>query len=345
MMRVHPPGFRFSPRFVVAIFTAMIAAGTAAPTLSPAEAADPSQVVIGSVGEVEVRLDEVQEHLETLDEAERETLQRDPAAYGRFVRALLVQRLVLREALAAEWEKSAVVAERMSRLREGVVANTWLESQGAPPEGYPSETDLVAAYTANRESFLQPKSWRLAQIFVAAPRPSAGETPAAKAGASGGPLTETRAETQNESQAETKVKRLAAALRQDPASFGPLASEESEEPISAAVEGEIGWLSENRIHPAIRSVLPEMKLGEVSPPVRMEDGWHFVRVLDIREAHIPTLEQIRDPLAEQLRAEYARSRTETYLSGLLKDHPIAVNEMALPGLLNGPRESPAPSSP
>ncbi len=277
---------------------------------APAQEADEA---IGSVGGMEVRAGEVRESLAALDEAEREALRRDPTAFGQYVRAILVQRLVLREALAAGWDKSAAVAERMRLLRDGVVANTWLESVGAPPEGYPSEAELAAAYEANRESFLQPKSWHLSQIFVSAPRPAEGEGEAPEA--------------------EAKAKRLASALEENPASFATLAAQQSDEPNSAAQGGEIGWLPEDRIHPAIRAVLPGLKLGEISPPVRMDDGWHLVRVLDIREPRIPTLEQIREPLAERLRAERARSGTESYLSDLLREHPIAINEMALSKLL------------
>jgi hypothetical protein len=279
----------------------------------PTAADDATDEVIGTVGALEVRSSEVRRHLESLGEPEREALANDPAAFSQYLRALLVQKLVLREAMAAGWDKSAAVAERMALLRDGVVANTWIEAKGAPPEGYPADSDLAVAYDTNRESFLQPKSWRLAQIFVSAPRPPAGEPEP-------GPASE-------------KVRRLAAALKEDPNAFAKLAAEESEESLSAGAGGEIGWLPEPRVHPDIRAVLPGLKLGAISEPVRMDDGWHIVRVLDIREPFIPTLEQLRDTLAEQLRAERARAGTEAYLGQLLREHPIAINEIVLSKLL------------
>ncbi|MBU6178106.1 MAG: peptidylprolyl isomerase [Verrucomicrobia bacterium] len=297
------------PRSLAALAAVMVFALPAAAQ----ESGTPGDV-IGTAGDLEVRAGEVTAHLATLTREERGALRGDPAAFGRYLRALLVQRLVLREALAAEWDKSAAVAERMRILREGIVANTWLESKGAAPEGYPNEKELAEAYEANRESFLQPKSWQLAQIFVAAPRPAVGATEPAGA--------------------EAKMKRIEAALGKDPAAFAKLAAAESEEPVSAAKGGEIGWLTEERIHPDIRAVVPRMKLGEISAPVRMDDGWHFVRILDIRETRIPTLEQVRGTLAEQLRAEKARAGTEGYLSGLLRNHPVAINEVALSKLLS-----------
>ncbi len=272
-----------------------------------AQEADKSDEVLGTVGTFEVRVGELRQHLESLGESEREALRANPTALNQYVRALLVQRLVLQEATAAEWDKSAVVAERMRTLREGVVANTWLESVGEPPADYPTDADVKVAYEANRDTFLEPKAWLLAQIFVSAARSGSNVA----------------------SDPEAKVMRLAEALKKDPASFAKLAAAESEEPTSAAKQGEIGWLPEPRIHPDIRAVLPGLKLGAISEPVRMDDGWHFIQVLDIREARVPTLEQIREPLAERLRAEKARLGTETYLADLLSEHPIAINEMAL----------------
>ena len=270
-----------------------------------------SDEVLGTVGTFEVRVSDLGESLETLEEAEREALRKEPSALSQYVRALLVQRLVVQEAMAAEWDKSAVVAERMRVLREGVVANTWLESVGEPPADSPTESDVKVAYEANRDTFLEPKAWLLAQIFVSVAPAASNIT----------------------SDPEAKVKRLTEALKKDPASFAKLAAAESEEPTSAAKQGEIGWLPEPRIHPDIRAVLPGLKLGAISEPVRMDDGWHFIRVLDIREARVPTLEQIRAPLAERLRAEKARLGTEAYLAELLRKHPIAINEIVLSKLL------------
>lgn len=270
-----------------------------------------SDEVLGTVGTFEVRVSDLGESLETLEEAEREALRKEPSALSQYVRALLVQRLVVQEAMAAEWDKSAVVAERMRVLREGVVANTWLESVGEPPADYPTESDVKVAYEANRDTFLEPKAWLLAQIFVSVAPAASNIT----------------------SDPEAKVKRLTEALKKDPASFAKLAAAESEEPTSSAKQGEIGWLPEPRIHPEIRAVLPGLKLGAISEPVRMDDGWHFIRVLDIREARVPTLEQIREPLAERLRAEKARLGTEAYLAELLRKHPIAINEIVLSKLL------------
>ena len=59
-------------------------------------------------------------------------------------------------------------------------------------------------------------------------------------------------------------------------------------------------------------------------------------MLDIREARTPALDEVRENLIVQLRAERARTKRQEYLSGLIKDHPLAINEIELSKLAAKP---------
>lgn len=269
--------------------------------------------VLGKIGEFEVRISDVRKSLETLTPAEREAMRSQPAALNQYVRALLVQKIVLREAQAQGWDESAEVKERMDLLRDGVVATTFLESVSEAPEGFPSEEEVRDAYNANREALRVPKSWRLAQIFISDPADNVEAPPSPEA--------------------NTKLTQLAEILVAEGTDFAAVAQQHSEEQMSAERGGEIGWLAEPQIQPAVRAVLPDLKLGEISAPVRMQDGWHFIKILDIREPFVPTIDQIRDQLVARLRQERARAETQNFLGQLLRDNPIAVNEMVLSKLI------------
>ncbi|MCB1232260.1 MAG: peptidylprolyl isomerase [Verrucomicrobiae bacterium] len=295
---------------------APVAQPVATPT-SPVTAKPASDEVLGKIGEFEVKISDVRKSLETLTAAEREAMRSQPSALNQYVRALLVQKIVLREATAKGWDESEEVKERMSLLRDGVVATTFLESVSQPPAGFPSDEEVRAAYNANREALRVPKSWRLSQIFVADPAEDIEAPPSAEANA--------------------KMTKLADLLVAEGADFGAIAREHSEEEMSAERNGEIGWLAEPQIQPAVRDILPGLKLGEISAPVRMLDGWHFIKVLDIREPFVPTLEQIREQLVARLKQERSRAETQAFLGQLLRDNPIAVNEMVLSKLI--PAES------
>lgn len=279
----------------------------------PSPAAPVADEVLGKVGDLEVRMSDVRKNLATLTPEEREAMRSQPAALNQYVRALLVQQVVLREATAQGWDQSKEVTERMALLRDGVVATTFIESMSQAPEGFPSDEEVKTAYEANREALRVPKSWHLSQIFVADPTDDIEAPPSAEA--------------------NLKLTKLADLLLAENSDFGAIAREHSEESVSAERDGEIGWLAEPQIQPAVLSALPELKLGQISAPVRMQDGWHFIKVIDIRESFVPTLPQIREQLVARLRQERARAGTQAFLGKLLQDNPIAVNEMVLSKLI------------
>jgi parvulin-like peptidyl-prolyl isomerase len=299
-------------RISVPFRIALLAATCCLPPSAPAAEGGGGEI-LGKVGEAEVRVAELRKSLLAMGERELEAMRADPAVLNQVVRSLLIQQLVVREAAAKGWDKGPEVQERLERLRDGVVATSYLESRSEPAASYPNEAELLAAYEAGKDSLLLPKSWRLAQIFIADPK--GGEDAAASA------------------RATAKLAKIKAALAADPKRFEELARSESEEADSAARGGEIGWLAENQIVPGIREVLPPLALGGLSEAVRLDDGWHLIKVLDIREAHTPTLDQIRPQLVRQMRLERARANNQALLARLIQEHPIALNEMMLSKLL------------
>jgi PPIC-type PPIASE domain len=272
-----------------------------------ASAAEPPTVV-GKIGGIELKAVDIRESLAGLDAARRDALSRDPAALSQYVRALLVQRLVLENALEERWDQRPDVISKLVRVREETLAETYLESASAPPEGYPSEDEVKAAYEIHKGGFRVPKSYHLAQVFVTCPAAaSSAEESGAKARLDG------------------FVKRLAA----KGADFAGIAREASEDPASAKEGGDLGWLSVGQIVPEIANVLTEMKSGSVSKPIRTRDGWHILKVIGIREEREATLAEVRDELVTNLKLEKRRIKRQEYVSGLLKKHPLAINEIEL----------------
>ncbi|MCX6840446.1 MAG: hypothetical protein NTX35_21905 [Verrucomicrobia bacterium] len=71
----------------------------------------------------------------------------------------------------------------------------------------------------------------------------------------------------------------------------------------------------------------------ISEPVRLKDGWHILKVLDVREPFTPIFDQVRVQLAQRLRAEKIRAGMQAYVAETLQKHPVAINEVALSKLL------------
>ncbi len=276
--------------------------------------------VLGKIGDIELSTGELRDIIAGLEPSQAAALTKDAAALEQYVRAFLLQRMVLRKAAAEKWDQQAAVIAKLVRTRETVLAESYLEKVSAPPPDYPAEADLKEAYETNREALRVPKSWQLAQIYLADDQPVEASVP-------------------------SRVTGLQKQLKTKGTDFAALARASSDDRATAANGGLIGWLTESQIQPEIRARLPKLVLGGVSEPIRLTDGWHIIKVLDIREAHTPTLDQVRAQLSLRLREERARANRQRYLADLLKDHPLAINEIELSGLSQGSAKRGTPPAP
>jgi peptidyl-prolyl cis-trans isomerase SurA len=65
--------------------------------------------------------------------------------------------------------------------------------------------------------------------------------------------------------------------------FAELARGHSEDTVSAAAGGDLGWVSPGNLVPEFESRMNELGPGEVSEPFETQFGWHIVQVLGRRE--------------------------------------------------------------
>ncbi|MBK8039983.1 MAG: peptidylprolyl isomerase [Verrucomicrobiaceae bacterium] len=240
--------------------------------------------VIARIGEIELHATDI-ENPGTLD----------AASLRKLAEAILVQRLVLKEALEKKWDQQPETQKLIQNTREAAIADSYLKNLCQPPDSFPSEPELKAAYEAAKPSLQQPRSFHLAQIFIS----------------------------------EDRLETVKARLKADPTSFAQIAREMSEHQSSAKRDGDIGWLTEAQIQPEILARLPKLALNVISEPLKLGDGWHILKVLDVREAHTPFLEQVRELLTQRLRAEKARSNMQAYMTEMLQKHPVALDGVAL----------------
>lgn len=269
-------------------------------TLAAEPAADP---ILGQAGDITLTVRALRPHITALPADQQAALAADPAALAQYVRALLIQQLVVKKALEEKHDQQTEVAAKLLRAREAALAESYLESISQPDPGYPSEAELKAAYEVAKDQLQVPASHQLAQIYIA--------------GAA------------DDADAKVKLAQVTKALAAPTADFAALARSHSDDGTSAANGGELGWLAEHNIQPGIRSEIPKLKAGQVSAPIRLDGGWHFIKLLDSQAARTPTPDELREPLAARLREEKAAFVRQEILIGLLAENPVALNEIEL----------------
>jgi len=275
--------------------------------------------VVARVGDTEVKMEEIRAALAILSPSDAETIARDPALLNQLVRTLLTQRILLKEALSKQWDQKPDVAAQLARVREATITESYLQSVSTPPGSFPSDADLQKAYDANKAALLVPKQFRLAQIFIASPRD------VDKAAAD---------------KATEKLESVRKSLRKPDTDFAVIARTDSDEKDSSSRGGEIGWMTEAQIQPEIRAQLGTLIKNAVTEPIRLADGWHIIKCLDIKEAYTPSLEDVRSQLTQRLRAEQTKVSSQAYLAKLLQQNPVAINELVLSKALEKPSAKP-----
>lgn len=259
--------------------------------------------VLGKIGNIELTAAEVREAIAGLEASGDAPLAKDPAAIAQYVRALLVQRLVIHQAEEKAFDKEPDVISRLVRARESALSEAYLQAHSTPSPDYPSPQELEEAYEAAKPSLLLPRAYLLAQIYT---------------------------------KEEAAIRSIHKEVSSKGSNFAETAKTRSEEKASAANGGEIGWLNEDQIQQGIRELLPKLKDGDLSGPVQLGDGWHIVKRLETREPSTATLEQVRPQLIARLRADRARQLRSEFIAKLIKDHPLAINEIELSKILSAP---------
>lgn len=88
--------------------------------------------------------------------------------------------------------------------------------------------------------------------------------------------------------------------------FSQLAAEFSQDPGSAASGGDLGVVSRGVMVAPFEEAVFSQNLGDLSAPVETQFGWHLIEVTSISGGVVAPLEEVRDEVVAQLRAQAAR---------------------------------------
>jgi peptidyl-prolyl cis-trans isomerase SurA len=97
--------------------------------------------------------------------------------------------------------------------------------------------------------------------------------------------------------------------------FSTVARAVSEDPVSAADGGDLGWLEPGDLAPEFERVIASLDVGEVSQPFKTRYGWHLAEVTDKRSFDT-TEERKQQRCSQQIRASKAEEERELWLRRL-----------------------------
>ncbi len=192
------------------------------------------------------------------------------------------------------------------------LATLYLEKEvGALPP--PSDADVRAYLDAHRSELAQPERVRAAAISFAAASPADRPAKRAKAAA---------------------ALKDALARRGEYYAFGELARAKSEDPRTAARNGELGELTREELTAAMgpevaAAAFSMSKLGIHEAVIESASGYHVLKVLGREASYEPRFEDVRDRLRERLANERRAERRKAVIEEAWKQADVRIDDDAL----------------
>jgi peptidyl-prolyl cis-trans isomerase D len=163
-----------------------------------------------------------------------------------------------------------------------------------------SHDDLVAYYDQHRDQYRTPEQVKVSHILIKTPLPG----PDGK--------VDEKGVTEAQHRAEDLLKQIKAG-----ANFEELAKKYSEDPGSAKEGGSLGFIQRGRTVPEFEKAAFSLPKGQISDLVKSSYGFHIIRVDDKQEAHMKTLDEVKDEIEPVLKQQKAQQMAQKQAEALL----------------------------
>lgn len=256
---------------------------------------------VARLGSQQVTPAELQALLATVPPATREQLRGNREALERLIRARLAEKAVLEQADAQGWAQRPDVAQQTRAATEQIVFRDYLRSVSEVPADYPSTAELQKAYDEGKANWQTPALYRVSQIFLGVNDP------------------------QNLDAVRKQAAELSKKAQATPGNFAALATQYSQDRVTAERGGDSGLQPLQQLVPEVRGAVARLKVGAVSDPVQSAAGFHVIKLTEQQPARTATLDELRDQLTQALRAQRQEQIAQAYLDGMLNTATLSID--------------------
>jgi peptidyl-prolyl cis-trans isomerase D len=163
-----------------------------------------------------------------------------------------------------------------------------------------TDQDLQAYYDQHRDEYRVPEQVKVNHILIKTPLPGPGGK------------VDDKAVEEARKKADDVLKQVKAG-----GDFAKLAEKYSEDPGSAKIGGSLGFIGRGRTVPEFEKAAFSLPKGQTSELVKSTYGFHIIRVEDKQEAHVKTLAEVKNEIAERVKQQKAIRATENAANALL----------------------------
>jgi peptidyl-prolyl cis-trans isomerase C len=255
-----------------------------APAQKPAVTIEDADPVVMSAGDIKVRKSEFESAIRTLPEQ----YQQFATGTGKkqFAEDYLRMKILAAEGFKAGLQNDKDVVKQLDLMRENLVATAEVKKLEASV--VINDADIKKLYDQNLKEYEQASVRHILIAFKGSPAAQPGKKE----------LTEDEAKAK----AEAIRKQLVAG-----ADFAELAKKESDDVGSGSRGGDLGAFGHGQMVPEFEKASFETKVGEISPVVRTQFGYH---ILKVEKRDLTPYDQVKAGLEKNLRQQKLQEAIE-----------------------------------
>lgn len=191
--------------------------------------------------------------------------------------------------------------ERARQIREGLMVRKILSLE-VLPKVYASPSDVRRYYEEHREEFMKPSKYSVRQIIVWRSRYATAE------------------------EARKKLKTIQEKLKKG-TDFAGIARKYSDGP-HAKDGGDWGFVRSVDLVGELGGILRGMEVGEVRGPVETNVGFHFVKLVDVKDPVLRPFADVHQEIENTLRRHVYSLESERYVKDLRRKGFVKIYEQA-----------------
>jgi peptidyl-prolyl cis-trans isomerase C len=237
-----------------------------------------------------------------------------------YLDGLIRYELLSREAARRGLQNDPEVVETLKRVMVQRLLKTEIEDKPAVI----GAEQVKQYYDTHKGDYVKPAMTRLRHIFV---------------------------KTEHREKGEEALKKALAMAPLDYAAFSLLAREQSEDPKTQPIEGDMRFLTDEELAaqygPELVPAAASLKqVGEVFPTlVETKGGFHVLKLEGRQVALNLAVDQVKQSIESTLTNDSKMDRYRAFLDGLKQNANVKVDEAALAGVVVDPKAPMAPGSP
>ncbi|HTN48641.1 MAG TPA: peptidylprolyl isomerase [Burkholderiaceae bacterium] len=198
-----------------------------------------------------------------------------PEVRRAIVDQLALQMVASEEAVKKGLDKTPEVADQISAIKQGVLANAYVEDF---IKNNPVSDETLKAEYERIKATITGTEYKARHILV---------------------------------EQEAEAKDIIARLKKDPGAFAKLAMEKSKDSGSAARGGELGWFDPRRMVPEFSAALSNLEKGKFTEvPVKTQFGYHVILLEDSRAIEAPPFDEVKPKLSQQLQQQSVKKQLD-----------------------------------